>query len=159
MAEYHGFVFPGRSRECPVFRVDAVTYRENPVLPVCVAGRATEENHTVWGVMITAEVLTICQNAGLPVKMARCPFESRCLWFVLQVDLTQLKASKTSMNDFCAKVGHVVFGSKPGWYIPKIYLVGEDVDPTDLKNVIWAEATRCQTGVNEFLSRNMETSH
>lgn len=151
MAEYHGLVFPGRSRECPVFRVDAVTYRENPVLPVCVAGRAIEEDHTVWGVMIAAEVLTICQNAGLSIKMAWCPFESHCLWFVLQVDLKQLKASKTNMKDFCTKVGHVVFGSKPGWYIPKLYIVGEDIDPTDLKDVIWAEATRCQPGVNEFL--------
>lgn len=150
MAEYHGLVFPGRSRDCPIFKVNAITYRENPILPVCVAGRATEENHTVWGVMIAAEVLTICQSAGLPIKMAWCPFESHCLWFVLQVDLGQLKAKNTDMKDFCKKVGHVVFGSKPGWYIPKLLLVGKDIDPTDLKDVIWAEATRCQPGVNEF---------
>lgn len=126
-------------------RVNAITYRQNPVLPVCVAGRATEENHTVWGAMIAAEVMTICQNAGLPIKIAWCPFESHCAWFILQIDLTQLR------KDFCIRVGHVVFGSKPGWYIPKLYLVGEDIDPIDLKDVIWAEATRRQAVTNEFL--------
>lgn len=44
-----------------------------------------------------------------------------------------------------------MFGSKPGWYIPKIFLVGEDIDPTNLRDVIWAESTRCQPGRNEFL--------
>jgi len=55
------------------------------------------------------------------------------------------------MEDFCTKVGHVVFGPKPSWYISKLYLVGEDFDSTDLKDVIWAEASRCQAGTNEFL--------
>jgi 4-hydroxy-3-polyprenylbenzoate decarboxylase len=54
------------------------------------------------------------------------------------------------MKDFCEKVGHTIFASKPGFYIPKIYLVGEDIDPTKLNEVILAEATRCQPQVNEF---------
>lgn len=83
--------------------------------------------------------------------MAWCPFESHCLWFILQVDLTQLKVLKTNMRDLCTKVGYVVFGSKPGWYIPRLYIVEENIDPTDLKDVIWVEATRCQPGMNEFL--------
>ncbi|KAJ6014068.1 hypothetical protein N7540_008659 [Penicillium herquei] len=151
MAEYHGMIYPGQSKQNPIFKVNAITYREDPILPICVAGRAAEENHTVWALMQAAEVLNICQNAGLPIQMAWSPFESHCLWFVLQVNRQGLRAMKTDMSEFSNNVGHTVFGSKPGWYIPKIFLVGEDIDPTNLRDVIWAEATRCQPGVNEFL--------
>lgn len=151
MAEYHGMIFPGQSKRCPIFKVNAITFRENPILPICVAGRASEENHTVWGIMQAAEVLNICQNAGLPIRMVWCPFESHCLWFVAQVDRQKLRAMNTNIAGFSTKLGHVVFGSKPGWYIPKILLVGEDIDPTNLRDVIWAESTRCQPGKNEFL--------
>ncbi|EAU30982.1 conserved hypothetical protein [Aspergillus terreus NIH2624] len=150
MAEYHGMVFPGETQNKPLFKVNAITYRHDPILPLCVAGRAAEENHTVWGIMQAAEVLNVCQAAGLPIKMAWCPFESHCLWFVLQVDRQKLRALSTSISGFSKKVGHTVFSSKPGWYIPKLYLVGEDIDPTDLGDVVWAEATRCQPSANEF---------
>lgn len=30
------------------------------------------------------------------------------------------------------------------------YLVGDGIDPTNLKAVIWAKATRCQLRPNEF---------
>ncbi|KAJ5113734.1 hypothetical protein N7456_002268 [Penicillium angulare] len=150
MAEYHGMIYPGQSKQWPVFEIEAITYRDNPILPICVAGRAAEENHTVWSLMQAAEVLNICQNAGLPIQMAWCPFESHCLWFALQVDRQKLIALNTNMAEFSNKLGHVVFSSKPGWYIPKIFLVGDDIDPTNLRDVIWAEATRCQPGKNEF---------
>jgi UbiD family decarboxylase len=150
MAEHHGLLFPA-SRFCPVFNVDAVTYRQNPILPICVAGRAAEENHTVWSLMQAAEVLDICHKAELPIKMAWSPFESHCLWFALQVDRQKLRALQTKPMEFCRRLGHIVFGSKPGWYIPKIFLVGDDIDPTNFSDVVWAEATRCEPGRGEVV--------
>ncbi|KAJ3545668.1 hypothetical protein NM208_g2402 [Fusarium decemcellulare] len=150
MAEYHGHIFPGESKKCPIFKVNAVTYRQDPILPICITGRAPEESETVWGLMIAAEVLTICQDAGLPIKMVWNPFESHCIWFVLQVDREQLRTLNTTMEEFSRKVGHVVFGSKPGFYIPTLYLVGDDIDPTNFRDVVWAAATRCQPYANEF---------
>ncbi|KAF3805990.1 UbiD-like decarboxylase [Colletotrichum gloeosporioides] len=148
--EYHGHVFPGSGKPCPVFNIDAITYRDDPILPICVAGRATEESETVWALTQAAEVLNICEAAELPIEMVWSPFESHCLWFVLQVNWSKLRALRTNMKDFCEKVGRTVFSTKPGFYIPKIYLVGEDIDPTNLNELIWAEATRCQPGTNEF---------
>lgn len=151
MAEYHGMIFPGTRKTWPVFNVNAITYRHNPILPICVAGRAAEENHTVWSLMQAAEVLDICHKAEMPIKMVWSPFESHCLWFALQVDRNKLRALQTNPEAFCRKLGHVVFGSKPGWYIPKIFLVGDDIDPTNLSDIIWAEATRCEPGRQEFV--------
>ncbi|OQE34617.1 hypothetical protein PENCOP_c016G02573 [Penicillium coprophilum] len=151
MMEYHGLVYPGRTQKCPIFKVNAITYREDPILPICITGRASEESHTVWGVMVAAEVLSICQSAGLPVQMVWSPFESHVHWFAIQVDRKRLRELNTNMDEFSTKLGHVVFGSKPGWYIPKVFLVGDDIDPTDLRDLIWAEATRCEPGTSEFL--------
>lgn len=151
MAEYHGMIFPGESKPCPVFNINAITYRRDPILPLCVTGRAPDESTTVWGVTIAAEVLSICQKAGLPVTMSWSPFEAHCMWFVLQVDRAKLRSLDTNMEEFCKKVGHTVFGSKPGFYIPKLFLVGEDIDPTNLNEVIWAESGRCQPRSSEFL--------
>ncbi|KAL4961167.1 UbiD family decarboxylase [Aspergillus stella-maris] len=151
MMEYHGHVWPGQSKLCPIFHVNAITYREDPILPICITGRATEESHTVWALTIAAEVLNICQTSGLPIEMVWCPFESHAIWYVIQVDRLQLRKLNTNMTDFCTRLGHVVFSSKPGWYMGKVFVVGEDVDPTDLKDVIWAESTRCEPGTNEFL--------
>ncbi|KAK7443290.1 hypothetical protein Landi51_09073 [Colletotrichum acutatum] len=46
--EYHGHAFQCVPKPAPVFRVDAITYRKDPILPICVTGRATEESETVW---------------------------------------------------------------------------------------------------------------
>ncbi|KAF5540100.1 carboxylyase [Fusarium phyllophilum] len=113
MAEYHGHIFPGESHDCPLFRVNAITHRTDPILPVCVAGRAPEENHTAWGLMQAAEILTICQDAGLPITMAWNPFESHCLWFVLQLDMKRVRDMNTNMKEFSERVGHTIFGSNP----------------------------------------------
>ncbi|KAI8670090.1 Ferulic acid decarboxylase 1 [Fusarium sp. Ph1] len=150
MAEYHGNISPGESKKCPIFKVDAITYRNDPILPTCITVRAFEESETVWGLMQAAEVLTICQDAGLPIKMVLNPFGSHCIWFVLQVDRYELGAMETTMEECCNKVGHVVFASKSGFYIPTVYLVGDDIDPTNFKGVVWAAAIRCQLCVNKF---------
>ncbi|KAE8156921.1 UbiD decarboxylyase family [Aspergillus tamarii] len=151
MVEYNGMVFPGHKTQCPIFKVNTITYRQDPILPICVAGRAPDENSTIWCTMQAAEVLNICQKAGLPINMVWCPFESHCLWFVLQVNRSKLVEMRTNMDEFCRKLGHVVFGSKPGWFIPKIFLVNDYIDPTNLPDVIWAEATRCEPGRHEFI--------
>ncbi|KAE8148243.1 3-octaprenyl-4-hydroxybenzoate carboxy-lyase-domain-containing protein [Aspergillus avenaceus] len=124
MVEYNGMVYPGR---------------------------AADEGHTIWSTTQAAEVLNICQAADLPIKMVWSPFESHSMWFAIQVDRQKLVKMQTNMEDFCRRLGHVVFSSKPGWFIPKIFLVGDYIDPTNLLDVIYAEASRCEPGRHEFV--------
>lgn len=42
---------------------------------------------------------------------------------------------KATMEEFCTKVGHIVYASKPGFYVPTVYLVGDEIDPTKVKDV------------------------
>jgi 4-hydroxy-3-polyprenylbenzoate decarboxylase len=48
-------------------------------------------------------------------------------------------------------LSEVLFRSKATIPIPKILLVNDDIDPTNLKELVWAYATRCHPGVGEIL--------
>lgn len=149
MGEYHGYQHrEGRAQ--PVFHVRAVTFRDAPILPVCVAGTPPEENHTIWGTMISAQLLELLQAAGLPIDMAWCSYEAASCWAVLSVDVARLAALNTTARALVERVAEVLFDSHPGYLIPKFILVGNDVDVTDLNQVVWALATRAHPEHDHF---------
>jgi UbiD family decarboxylase len=82
--------------------------------------------------------------------MAWCPPEAQAAWFVLQVDRPRLLKERTNAAELCNKIANAVFPTKVGGFIPRISVVGEDIDPTNLIDVIWVEATRCEPAKQEF---------
>lgn len=46
--EMHGYTFLGDSRQQPLYTVNAITYRDNAILPLCVPGRATDECASIF---------------------------------------------------------------------------------------------------------------
>ncbi|CDM33126.1 hypothetical protein DTO006G1_5500 [Penicillium roqueforti] len=150
MGEYHGLLFPPKKSPQPVMTVNAITYRTNPIVPISVAGRAPDETHTVWALSICAEILDLLQQANLPITKAWCPYESQAIWYVIQVDRKRLVEMKTAPEKFCRQVGEIVFSSKPGRFVPKIFVVGDNVDPSNLRDVVWAEATKSQPQASDF---------
>ncbi|MEU2379566.1 UbiD family decarboxylase [Streptomyces misionensis] len=145
MGEYHGYSFP-HSKPQPLFHVEAMTYRDQAVLPVCAAGVPPEENHTIWGTMIAAEATGLLRSAGLPVDLAWCPFEAATCWMVVSIDREKLVASRTTQDELVREVAEVLFDSHAGWLVPKVILVGDDIDVTDIRQVVWAMATRYRPG-------------
>lgn len=140
MGEYHGYSFP-TGKPQPLFHVHALSFRDQPILPICVAGTPPEENHTIWGTMISAQLLDVAQNAGLPVDMVWCSEAATC-WAVLSIDVQRLAALGTDAAAFAARVAETVFGSHAGHLVPKLILVGNDIDVTEIDQVVWALATR-----------------
>jgi len=78
--------YPSQSTQKPVYHVSAMTFRNNPVLPVSVAGQPVEENHTAWGVSNAAEIVYLLRSAGFPVATAWSPFESANHWYAIALD-------------------------------------------------------------------------
>ncbi|RYF58042.1 MAG: UbiD family decarboxylase [Comamonadaceae bacterium] len=150
MGEYHGYALAESSQQ-PVFHVEAVTFRNDPILPICVAGIPPEENHTIWGTMISAASLDVLRSNGLPVTMAWCSYEAATCWIVVAVDITQLAAKRMSEHLLVTSVAEVLFSSHAGWLIPKVILVADDIDITDIAQVAWALATRYHPGTCEYL--------
>lgn len=145
MGEYHGYQHD-KGKSQPVFNVKAVTFRDNPVMPICVAGMPPEENHTIWGTMISAQVLEDLQNAGLPVDMAWCSYEAATCWTVISVDPAKLAGLGVDAKTFSDLVAEVYFKSHAGYLVPKLIMVGNDIDITNIDEVVWALATRSHPG-------------
>lgn len=141
MGEYHGYSFP-ESKQQPLFHIRAITFRNQPILPICVAGLPPEENHTIWGTMMSAQTLVLMHQNDLPIDMAWCSYEAASCWIVLSVDTVALAALETCSGAFIAKIAEVFFSSHVGWLIPKVIVVGNDIDITSIEQVVWALATR-----------------
>ena len=140
MGEYSGYLSPGGGSPKPVYRVTAMTYRHDPILPVVAAGEPVEENHTCWGLVVSAQILWELRQQGFPISMCFCPFASAGHWLV--ITLTAPIASATTRDAIAQELGGRLFGSRCGWFIPKVILLDDDVDATNLEEVVWAFATR-----------------
>lgn len=151
MGEYHGYQFDEGSQK-PLFHVEVVTHRDAPILPFCVAGMPPEENHTVWGTMISASAVSLLREAGLPVSMAWCSYEAATCWIAISIDLKQMKLQSRDEGELVQDIADVLFNSHVGWLVPKVILTGDDIDITDINQLVWAMATRYRPGTEYMFS-------
>jgi 4-hydroxy-3-polyprenylbenzoate decarboxylase len=149
MGEYSGYLSPGGGSPRPVYHVSAMTYRNEPILPVVAAGEPIEENHTCWGLTISAQALWELRTQGLPVSMCFCPFQSAAHWMVIAVDRSY--RGKYTMAQLVQALATALFRTRCGSFIPKVILVEDDIDATNLEEVVWAFATRCHPDRDQFL--------
>ncbi|AMT71215.1 UbiD family decarboxylase [Mycobacteroides immunogenum] len=153
MGEYHGYQFED-SKPQPIFRVEAITHRDRPILPFCVAGMPPEENHTIWGTMIAASALDLLRRANFPVDFAWCSYEAATCWIVVSVDLDALRRQPVGEAELVRRIADILFTSHVGWLVPKVLLVANDIDITDINQLVWAMATRYRPGMGEYVFRD-----
>ncbi|MEY9858874.1 UbiD family decarboxylase [Catenulispora sp. GAS73] len=141
MNEYPGYNATDRSPK-PVFHVTAITHRHDAILPVVAAGPPVEEDHTLSGTMHAAEILHKLRAAGLPVSSTWFSYESAMHWLIIALRSDWHETTAIPSNDLARKIGEVAFEGKAGYGAPKILLVEDDIDVTDVDDVVWAFATR-----------------
>ncbi len=151
MGEYAGYQWRGVSSEKPVYHVEAMTFRNELILPVVVAGEPVEEDHTAWGIPNAAEVLYALRKEGLPVTMVWPTLEAANHWLVVTVPKDWRVQSGLSSTGLCRRYGDAIFGAKHGTGMVKVILLEDDVDATDTSEVVWAFATRCHPGTGEHV--------
>ncbi|MBF2028719.1 MAG: UbiD family decarboxylase [Oscillatoriales cyanobacterium C42_A2020_001] len=160
MGEYAGYLWAGQSSPKPVYHVTAMTYRNDPILPIAVAGEPVEENHTAWGVPNAAEIVYTLRAAGYPVAMAWSPFESANHWYVIAIERNwRLLIPNTSSAELCQRLGEALFQTKAGMGTPKYIVVNDDIDITNTKEVVWAFATRNYPGSKGEVTFNDEATN
>jgi 4-hydroxy-3-polyprenylbenzoate decarboxylase len=138
-----------------VFHVSAITYRDGATLPVVAAGPPVEEDHTIIGTTAAAEITYILRKAGLPVASAWYPHEAALHWLVLAVEPDWHETLGITAADLARRIAGIVFACKPGINAPKTLLVENDIDITDLSEVVWAFATRAHPEHGEFHFPNL----
>lgn len=140
--EYSGYLGTESSMQ-PSFHVETISYRDDPIWPLVVAGRPADESHTIWAMGMAADAMALMREAGLPVVSAWAPEESAVHWFVVVVPNDwREKLPNTSSEQFARRVGELLFKADSLVFIPKIFLVDDDIDPTKIADVVWALATR-----------------
>jgi len=152
MAEYPGYIVPSSRKLRPLYRVSAMTYRDDPILPIVAAGYPPEENHTCWGIGIAATVLTELRKTGWPVTACFVPFEAACHLLVVTVSRDwKRRTAHRNAADFARALGDYVFSLRGGTVVPRIFVVLDDVDPSNPAEVLWAMATRVHPGDGEIM--------
>lgn len=143
MGEYPGYLDRSTALPRPVLHVSAVTYRDQAILPVAVAGAPVEEDHTGWGMPHAAEMTYVLRQANLPVAACWGVLESANHWWVVAVHPDWHERTGLSSHDLAQRVGETVFGAgKLAFGVPKLLLIENDIDIADPRQVIWAFASR-----------------
>ncbi|MFQ5684208.1 MAG: UbiD family decarboxylase [Candidatus Binatia bacterium] len=132
--EYMGYE-AGKASPKPVFRVNAITHRHEPILTFSNMGMPVHESQTVVAVIKTAEIQAELKRQGLPVKGVFIP--------PYGVGHMAVISTETPFVNFAKRVAHTVWATKPGLFTYYIVVVDADVDPTDMNEVLHAITTKC----------------
>ena len=135
--------------------MSAVTYRNGAILPVVAAGPPVEEDHTGWGLPHAAMCLADLRKAGLPVSAAWMVLESACHWMLIAMRPEWHEVMPVTSQELAKKIGDTLFSTKTGFGIPKLILVEDDFDFTDVGQVVWAFASRAHPHHGEIYFDNL----
>lgn len=140
--EYGGYLGEGSSAQ-PTFHVEVITHRDNPIWPMSITGRPTDESHTLWAIGLAADALTHLRQAGLPIKTTWIPEDSTVHWLLVVMPQTWREAlPDVSSHALAQRIGDILFNTSSMVFIPNVYVVDDDFDPTNLREVVWALSTR-----------------
>ena len=140
--EYGGYLGEGSSAQ-PTFHVEVITHRDNPIWPMSITGRPTDESHTLWAIGLAADALTHLRQAGLPIKTTWIPEDSTVHWLLVVMPQTWREAlPDVSSHALAQRIGDILFNTSSLVFIPNVYVVDDDFDPTNLREVVWALSTR-----------------
>jgi 4-hydroxy-3-polyprenylbenzoate decarboxylase len=100
--------------------------------------------------MHAAEILYELRKAGLPISSCWFSFESALHWLLVAARSDWHQSLGIDSVEFGRRVADVVFAGKPGFGVPKILLVEDDVDITNVNEVVWAFSTRAHPAHGEI---------
>jgi UbiD family decarboxylase len=134
--EWTGY-YASASREEPVFEVKAVYHRDDPIILGCPPEKPPYEAHRFRQYLRSANLRRELRLAGVPdVTAAWCHGVGGCRLF-------NVVAIKQRYPGHARQTGHVASQCRTGAYLGRItVVVDDDVDVTDLNEVIWAVCTR-----------------
>ena len=119
----------------PVFRVDCVTHRNNPIMSISCPGVELDECEILNGVFsLTSSMDRELRTSGLPVKKVMSP---PGLKFALMLVIVE-----KGHPGIAEQVVNVLRASKTGVFFQYVMVVDEDVDVTNLPEFLHAVLSR-----------------
>lgn len=130
--EYTGYRIGERTKK-PLFRVNAVTYRNSPIVPMCVHGIPSDEGQVAAAMGTAIGLRRMFRKRGLPVKDVYLPPEGASHLAIVSVEQGGNEVARAVKEAMTAR---------RAWY-NKIIVVDDDVDIYNLGEVIHALSVKC----------------
>lgn len=140
MPEFPGYCGPANP-SLPVIRVKAVTTRKNPIMQTCIG--PSEEHVSMAGIPTEASILQMVERA-MPGRLLNvyCASSGGGKYIAVM----QFRKSVPSDEGRQRQAALLAFSAFAE--LKHVFLVDEDVDCFDLKDVMWAMTTRFQADVD-----------
>ena len=150
LGEFTGYYGRERSPQ-PVIDVKAVHHRKSPIFTHALMARYPScEIGAYYAIMRSARILDDLERIGVPgVVAAYCHPAAASGWGMAVVSVQQKYAGHSAqVLALAAQCPAAAYYTK--WVI----VVDEDVDPTDIGDVLWALSTRCHPSEDIDVLRN-----
>jgi 4-hydroxy-3-polyprenylbenzoate decarboxylase len=133
--EYTGYRVSERAPR-PIYHVKAITHRNDPILTVSCPGVPVDDEAVTMPLTKAAEILDELRRMKFPVNMVYCPPEG--------VGHLTIVSTKVPYPMYTHQLARAIWGSM-GWGRACYYLVivEDDIDVTQIDQVIWVLTTRC----------------
>ena len=154
--EYPGYL-PEATDVAPLQTITAVTFRNNPILPIALPGVPTDNTDISMGFFMSSDIVVAFREAGIPVIDALMTFESAMHWLVVRVPTNWHDITGSTVDDFINKIGNSFWTQHVGSVACKIIVVTEDIDPADPNAVTWAFATRNHPQLGTYYFPELES--
>jgi 3-polyprenyl-4-hydroxybenzoate decarboxylase len=132
--ERTGFLVSDRAPR-PVYHVTAITHRNNPILPVTCAGATVDDFTVALSLTKAANILNESRRQGFSVRRVYCPPEALSYWTVV--------STKVPNSGYVRRLAQAIRETAWGRSSRYLVIVDENIDPTDMGQVLWAISTMC----------------
>lgn len=150
--EWPGY-YSGGIHEVPLVKIKSVYFRDNPIGLAAIPAKPPDDISYLWTVFGSALVRSVLERAGIPdVKGVWC-HEAGCGKLLTAVSIKQRYVGHSR------QAGFAVASSRQGGYANRyIVVVDEDINPSDISDLIWAMCTRSDPDKSIDIMRNAWTA-
>jgi 4-hydroxy-3-polyprenylbenzoate decarboxylase len=150
--EFTGYYASPQSKQ-PVVRVERVYYRNDPILSIASPMRPPSDYSYGRSIINSAMIWNDIERAGMSGVKGVWAHEAAATRLFNVVSIKQAYAGHSK------QVGVLAATCKSAAYLGRFtVVVDEDVDPTDINDVIWAVSTRCDPARDIDCIRDMWSS-
>jgi UbiD family decarboxylase len=148
--EFHGY-YPGKAATAPVVTIERVYYRNQPILMGSPPAKPPNDYSYSKAVMRSALLVDALQAAGVPDIAGVWAHE------IGGARMFNVVAIRQRYAGHARQAGHILSQCGVGAYMSRYSIVvDEDIDPSNLQEVMWAVATRSDPDLDiDIIKRGM----